>query len=316
MNQKQKAKFIWQDKIKHGEYKYTKHTQVNYKKIDNKRTNFKKINHTKYCSTQGKMPYEQLCEEIKRNGDFSEIFSKGNERGSRYYCQHKHNIENTYLLFFDESGHTIKTDWKPTYQEKIFCFPGNSSFEISGSVYTGFRETIKLINNLAENDLNEYFIACPTYITTKEYTKQQFIDCQPVVTGKCFEGVSVKVSCMEEIAGELGIVPVKYDENLISLVMIARNTSIHTKIGDVHNYMINISDCVPYDGKEIIPPAIKKKEVYCQKIQIVIYGKRDDFLSCLSQINQRSVSRDFEDIRAIRLIPLHYMPTLYPHHFE
>ncbi len=266
--------------------------------------------------TKTKIIYEQLCEEIEKNGDFSEIFSKGNERGARYYYQHCHNIQNTYLLFFDEIGHTIQTDWKPTHQEKILCFPGNSSFEISSSVHIGFREAIQLINELVGHNASEYFIACPTYTTTREYTRQQFVDCQPVVTGKCFDGTSVETSCMEEMAGELGIVPMGYDIGIFFPIMVAKPTGVHKKLGDVHTYIIDVANCTPYDGVEIVSPTMKEHELYYQRVQIIIYGKHTDFLNCLPQVRQRTISKDFENIKAIRLIPLSSIPILYPKYFE
>lgn len=269
-----------------------------------------------YYRQKNKTLYEQLCDEIQVSGDFSKIFSKGNERGSRYYTSHCHNIINTYLFFFDETGHMIRSNWRPFRQQITPCFPGNSSFEISSAVHTGFKESIQHIIDFTGNDINKYFIACPTYTTSTDFKEKQFIDCQPVITGKCFKNTSIVLSCMEEMAGEVGLVPKNHDSTKLFKSSLAKNTTIFNKKGNVFSFTINISDCEPYDGSVIVPADVKSKEIYSQRVQVLIYGTLDDFLKCIPEIKQRAISNDFYGIGAIRLIPVLSIPIIYSMHMK
>lgn len=266
-------------------------------------------------------PYLKLCEALKFGHDLSTVFSQGNERYSRYYYRHCE-IFGTYVSFFNNIGQAIQTIWKNYYDSKtdnlitkhITLFPGNSRFELSRSVYEGFADLVNHIDNLSKiNDLT-YYIACPSYITTKEYDIQQYIDCQPVITGKCLNNVDVKICCIKEMAEELGIIPFNLDK--LYQYSQTHNVKIDRSRCDVYNFMLSIEDCVPYDGRDIIANKFEEVELFNKRVQIVVYGTIEQFAAIIPHIHQRCNSKDIVDLRAIRFVPLEYVKFMYPLHFE
>lgn len=249
---------------------------------------------------------------VSNNLSFSEIFSEKPTTRPQHYYGHFTVRDITYLLFFDLSGHKIQSQWLGL-SNPTMCFIGNDTFELSSSVYPGIGDIIK---NLSQHvNADKYFILCPTYISTKQSSNCEFIDCQPAITGKILEGTSNGINCMNEMAGEIGIIPNNKNVQLIEKHPTYRNVKINKKKCTIHNYSINIYNCDPYDGNFIISPNFKRREIHTSKIQICIYGLLDDFLTVLSNVRARTESDDFKDIRAIRLIPIKCIKDLYPSHF-
>lgn len=256
--------------------------------------------------------YNEIKKIINNGGDFSEIFSKEGDPMSNYYYRHC-TIRNTHLFFFDKTGQRIETNWGDQLPQSMPIFQGNDCFEVSSAVYEGFQDIINHILSL--ENAEEYYVACPTYITKRKTFKKQFVDCQIAVTGKLICDLTPERTCCFEMSGELGIIPRENNSDLFEKISTKKNSKIQKQRGTIHNYAINISNCSPYDGSEIIPQNFRCRDSYTEKLQIVVYGKLSDFMDCIPFITQKTTSKDLQDIRAIRLIPVISVPAIYPQYF-
>ena len=241
----------------------------------------------------------------------------------RYQCRYVI-IEPTYVCFFDETKHLIKTDWKGCSSPPIVFFLGNSEIQLSSTILYGFFDAVtaaqkkitlaqkKVLVCAEESSIlptSEYFIACPTYMS--QLFSNTYADCQPVVTGKCTYGIDPIYCGAKELSEELGIVPVHLEQ--LELVDHRKNVTLndrHKTICDIFTYIINICDCTPY-VHSTETESIPMTDNYHKRVQILVYGKFSDFESCMSNVRRRRMSLDLHTIGAVRLIPLDALEVAY-----
>jgi hypothetical protein len=264
-------------------------------------------------------PHFNILREIAHNSEDTTRVFEGKvhkNKQKRYKCRYAI-IEPTYVCFFDETKHSIKTNWKGDSGLPIVFFLGNSEIQLSSTVLYGFYDAVtaaqKKVLVCAEKSsilpTSEYFIACPTYMS--QLFPNTYADCQPVVTGKCIHGLDPIYCSAKELSEELGIVPVHVDK--LELVDYRHGIVLndkHKTICDIFTYVIDICHCVPYvhsSETELIPIT----DNYRKRVQVLVYGKFSDFESCMSNVRHRRMSLDLNTIGAVRLVPLDALEVVY-----
>jgi len=188
----------------------------------------------------------------------------------------------------------------------------------------------------------EIYLLFPTYFDNKnkQFTDSQYFVSGKCLTNTINKNIYPLISAFQECIEELGIVP-NIKKLLLQKISFNETEDENNRIIKYITFAIDIADCyiyygsvedfdfLPNDGTTIfdefsknnngdlivdkkinyrqIKNAIMLNDIYEDrdiKIQIMIFGTKNNFHRTLYQIQNREVSKDYDTLLGIRLIPL------------
>lgn len=206
--------------------------------------------------------------------------------------------DHVYVKWFLKN-HRIKVDVSsfPTHTtEKMREHKSFDSYKLMLLAHSGITNAISLLRQ--EPNYEELYIVGVSY-----WYENTLNDTQIVVSGKCKTHETSEQVSVRELAEETGL--------FCDTHKLVHVQSIDTHGTTFDTYVLDVNECVPYDyaiHAHVVSPVHSDEERH-RKIQIVLYGTKDQIDEKLKKITGRHVSDEHcldenGNIRGMLLMPL------------